>query len=122
MAPYQFVISQQTSWILHERDSNHNFVRGMLLCLSLTELLQSQTHIPRGLSGKVSRMAVGIGAGTVGAGVGATERTIANHIKLCSEYAHTQSYQDQPLGQFVGMTMAMKATWQMKGWKLQGNR
>ena len=61
----------------------------MLLCLSLAELLHSQTHIPRGPSGNVSKMAVGTGAGTVGIGVGTTETTIANHIKLYSEYTHS---------------------------------
>ena len=39
--------------------------------MSDIELLHSQTHIPRGLSGSVSRVAVGTGGGTVGVGVGA---------------------------------------------------
>ena len=64
----------------------------------------------------------GTGDGMVDEGMGATERTIANHIKLYSECTHTQPYQDQPLVQFVGWTLAMEETLHMKGWKLQGEK
>ena len=47
--------------------------------MSDTGLLHSQTHIPRGPSGSVSRVVVGTGAGTVGAAVGAIHREIFTH-------------------------------------------
>ena len=55
-----------------------------------TGLLHSQTHIPRGPSGSMSRVAVGSGGGTVGVGVGAIHKEIvAYYISL---YAHVQWY------------------------------
>ena len=46
-------------------------------------LMHSQTHIPRGPSGSVSRVAGGAGAGTVGGGVGAIyKEIIAHYISL----------------------------------------
>ena len=46
-------------------------------------LMHSQTHIPRGPSGSVSRVAVGTGGGTVGVGVGATCTEKSLHI-ICN--------------------------------------
>ena len=62
-------------------------------------LLHSQTHIPRGPSGSVSRMAVGTGGGTVGIGVGATEQLSEgveatgreinrNSLRICERSMH----------------------------------
>ena len=47
--------------------------------MSDTGLVHSQTHIPRGPSGSVSRVAVGAGGGRVGVGVGAIHRKIVVH-------------------------------------------
>ena len=44
--------------------------------MSHTGLVNSYTHIPRGLSGSVSRVVVGTGRGTVVVGVGAILREI----------------------------------------------
>ena len=45
-----------------------------LIIMSDTGILHSQTHIPRGLSGSVSRVALRIGLGTTGVGMGAPEK------------------------------------------------
>ena len=50
--------------------------------MSDTGLLHSQTHIPRGPSGSVSRVAVGTGGGTAGIGVGATGEITALYISV----------------------------------------
>ena len=47
--------------------------------MSDTGLLCSQTHIPRGPSGSLSRVAVGSGGGTVGVGVGAIYKEIIEY-------------------------------------------
>ena len=56
-------------------------------------LLHSQTHIPSGLSGSVSRMATGAGEGTVGVGVGAIKEllhtiSVYTSMPACIVYAY----------------------------------
>ena len=53
-------------------------------------LLHTQTHIPRGPSGSVSRVSVGTGGGTVGLGVGAMKKLlhiISLYMHVCNAYA-----------------------------------
>ena len=57
-----------------------------------TGLLHTQTHIPRGPSGSVSRMAVGTGGGTVGVAVGAMKKSlhmISVYMHACKAYAYS---------------------------------
>ena len=51
--------------------------------MSDNELLRSQTHIPRGSSGSVSRVAGGTGGGTVGVEVGAIHKELLHIISVC---------------------------------------
>ena len=69
-------------------------------------LWHTQTHIPRGPSGSVSRIAFCTGGGT--------KRTSANHIKLHSECTHT-ALPRPPSGTVCGVDIGNRADLEDEG-------